>query len=206
MVIILVVLMFVGFGLVGAWRQRVLETRLAQAAQAAPGDLRFHPGHAWLAAVGPGLVKIGFDELAASLVGIPDRIILPPVGTILKQGTSAMEVERGARRLSVSAPVTGRVVAVNEETADRPATVSKDPYGRGWTLVVRPRREDGGGNLLEGGAARQWLDALRNGVARMVSPSVVTAYDAGPLRSGFGEDLSDERFEELKRAFFTHTN
>jgi len=206
MVIILVAAMFVTFALVGAWRQRVLETRVALAARTPVRDLRFHPGHAWLANVGPGLVKVGLDELAASLAGMPDRLIVPGVGTRLRQGEQSLVVACGDRRLRVASPVTGRVVAINSDAVTRPAGVAEDPYGRGWALLVRPQGRSETGNLLSGGAARQWIDALRGIVANMVAPKLaVTAYDAGPLRMGFGRDLSDEQFKQLKREFFTPT-
>jgi glycine cleavage system H protein len=206
MVIILVAAMFVIFAVVGAWRQKVIETRVALAAKTPVRELRFHPGHAWLANVGPGLVKVGLDELAASLAGIPDGLRVPGVGTRIRQGEESLVVACGDRRLQVTSPVTGRVVAINPETVTRPAAVAEDPYGRGWALLVRPHGQGGASNLLSGSAARQWIDALRGIVANMVAPPVaVTAYDAGPLRMGFGQDLSDEQFHQLKREFFTST-
>lgn len=203
MVIIIVAAMFVAFAVIGAWRQRVAETRLALATTMPIREIRFHPGHGWLAPVSGKLAKIGFDELAASLAGIPEKLTLPSVGSRLRQGLTGMIVRCGARRLYIPSPVTGKVLAVNPELALDPALVAKDPYDRGWALLVRPQDHDGGGNLLGGGAARQWLDALRTSVTRMVSPGLtVTAYDAGPLREGFGADLSDEQFEDLKRELF----
>lgn len=206
MVIILVAAMFVAFAVVGAWRQRVTETRVALAARTPVRELRFHPGHAWLAHVTPGLVKIGLDELAASLAGIPERLALPQVGSRLTQGKPGIGVSRGRRRLSVASPVTGRVIAVNPDVVNRPALAAEHPYDEGWALLVRPGRHSGRGNLLGGGAARQWLDALRSSVTRMVAPQVaLSAYDAGPLSAGFGSELSDEQFEQLKHEFFTPT-
>lgn len=203
MVIILVAAMFVAFAVVGAWRQRVTETRVAVAARTAVGEILFHPGHAWLAYVTTGLVKVGFDELAASIVGIPETLTLPRVGTKLTQGTVGMQACRGSRRIEVASPVTGRVIAVNQTVVTHPGSVAQDPYDRGWALLVRPRRQSWSGNLLGDGAARQWLDALRSSVARLVTPQVaLSAYDAGPLRAGFGAEISDELFEHLKRELF----
>ena len=39
------------------------------------------------------------------------------------------------------APISGEVVAVNEELADRPELVNEDPYGEGWMLKVHPGDE-----------------------------------------------------------------
>ncbi len=36
------------------------------------------------------------------------------------------------------APISGEVVEVNGELAQKPETVNQDPYGQGWMLVVKP--------------------------------------------------------------------
>jgi len=39
----------------------------------------------------------------------------------------------------IYAPVSGDVIAVNEELANTPELVNQDPYGQGWMFRIRPR-------------------------------------------------------------------
>ena len=34
-------------------------------------------------------------------------------------------------------PITGSIIAVNPDLADDPASVNKDPYGKGWMIRVK---------------------------------------------------------------------
>lgn len=49
------------------------------------------------------------------------------------------------------APVSGRVVEVNEELLSTPELVNKDPYGAGWIAVIEPSNPGEYEGLLDAG-------------------------------------------------------
>ncbi|TNF37375.1 MAG: hypothetical protein EP329_03290, partial [Deltaproteobacteria bacterium] len=55
-------------------------------AGAVPGDLFFHPKHAWAALEASGAVRMGVDDFLAQAVGRVDAIELPRVGDALTAG------------------------------------------------------------------------------------------------------------------------
>lgn len=207
MVVILVILMFAGFALIGlAKRRRSEQLAVATAAHTAPGDVWYHPGHTWAAPAHAGYFKVGLDELAASLPGLIERVNLPREGSQVFQGVPSVEVSRGHRTLELAAPLSGKVVAVNPVLKSDAAAASREPYGAGWLFLIRPGRRYERGNLIGGVPARRWLDHIRTSLSNALRPGMpVTAYDAGPLTPGFGEHLSDEQFWQLKQAMFPNS-
>ena len=74
---------------------------------------------------------------------------LPDVGDEIAAGEAFGVVESIKAVSDLYAPVSGEVVAINEELFDRPELVNEDPYGDGWLLDVDP---------VEGGDAEGLLD------------------------------------------------
>ena len=70
-----------------------------------PENLRYHPGHTWALAESPRLMRVGFDDFAARLIGKMDRISLPQRGRWIRQGQSLLTVYRdGSKAEIVSVP------------------------------------------------------------------------------------------------------
>ena len=55
-------------------------------------------------------------------------------------------------------PVSGEVVAVNEDLEDSPELVNSDPYGAGWLFAVKPVDPDGVDDLLDAATYAQQQD------------------------------------------------
>jgi glycine cleavage system H protein len=60
----------------------------------------------------------------------------PEVGSIVLSGASFSEVESTKSVSDIYAPVSGKVVAVNERLANEPELVNTDPYGEGWICEI----------------------------------------------------------------------
>ena len=60
----------------------------------------------------------------------------PAVGTELEQFDDAGSLESTKTALDIISPVSGKVVAVNEELVEAPELINQDPYGRGWAVEV----------------------------------------------------------------------
>ena len=198
MVVLLVTLTFVGLALLVVWtRQRAV--RMARSAAVRLDQVAYHPGHMWVARVGPALYKAGADDVAASLAGMPERIEVPEAGGRVYQDVRHVRLEAHGRTVHLPAPLSGRVVAINNDAIGEPSTVAHAPYGNGWLYLVHADGQREQQRLLTGEQAAHWLDDIRRGIMDILwSPGPTAAWDAGPLQPGYGDILSDEQFQQLK--------
>jgi glycine cleavage system H protein len=99
-----------------------------------PEDLAYTREHEWYRATDGA---VGITDHAQAALGDVVYVELPAPGTRLEAGRPFGTVESVKSVSDLYAPVTGVVVAVNEELARAPELVNQDPYGRGWMLRVR---------------------------------------------------------------------
>jgi glycine cleavage system H protein len=102
-----------------------------------PEDLKYTREHEWARRKGNQLV-IGITDFAQDQLGDVVFVELPEVGDPVKKGESFGVVESTKAVSELFAPVTGKVVEVNDPLADAPETINEDPYEEGWMIVVEP--------------------------------------------------------------------
>jgi len=109
-----------------------------------PGDLKYTKDHEWLRQEEDGSVTIGITDHAQSALGDLVYIELPEAGREIELGGEMAVVESVKAASDVYAPVSGTVVAVNEDLSDDPEKINLDPYGDGWIVRLQPSAgEDG---------------------------------------------------------------
>jgi len=170
-----------------------------------PAQLLHHPGHSWVRVGGGDAAAVGASTFAANFAGRLAKIELPRVGDVLKQGQAAWTlISERKRRLTQPMPVDGEILEVNTALVADPQLAQLEPYEDGWILRVRPRGEaDRLHNLLEDPLGHVWDDAMRLRLNQMLSPALgARANDGGEWVPGFGDELSDEDWESLKRELF----
>ena len=105
-----------------------------------PTDYLYSAEHEWVNStdVKPGdVVCVGITQYAADQLGEIVYVELPEVGTEAEAGEPCGEVESTKSVSDIYAPVSGEVVAVNEDLEDSAAVINDDPYGEGWIYEVR---------------------------------------------------------------------
>lgn len=164
-------------------------------------DVAFHPGHAWVRVLRPGMALIGCDDFAQKLVGHIERITLPAEGDELRQGEPAWSFVVDGRRVDMVSPVTGKVTAVNQMAATDPQLVSNDPYDGGWLLRVEgPRVDATARGLLRGKVARQWLADATDALRLRMSPDLGLALqDGGVPVDGIAQAIAHDEWETVAR-------
>ncbi len=98
-----------------------------------PADLKYSAAHTWVKAQG-GEVTIGLTQYAQEQLGNILFIELKDVGDRVSQSEPCGTVESDKAAADIVTPVSGEVVAVNEEVLGAPEKVNEDPYG---TWLVR---------------------------------------------------------------------
>ena len=101
-----------------------------------PADLRYTNDHEWIR-VDAGEAVVGITAYATEQLGDIVFVELPVVGRSVAQAKAFGVVESVKAVSDLFAPVSGEVVAINEELAARPELVNEDPYGEGWMIRLR---------------------------------------------------------------------
>ena len=114
-----------------------------------PGDLKFLKSHEWARVEDGGKVTVGISDHAQGLLGDLVYVDLPNVGDRVEAGTAAAVVESVKAASDVYSPVTGTIVAVNSDLADKPETINEDAFGEGWIFVVQIEDNEQLNELLE---------------------------------------------------------
>jgi glycine cleavage system H protein len=100
-----------------------------------PEDVKYSTDHEWVRVLGSS-VRIGITDYAQDALGDVVFVQAPEVGSIVLSGASFSEVESTKSVSDIYAPVSGKVVAVNERLANEPELVNTDPYGEGWICEI----------------------------------------------------------------------
>lgn len=102
-----------------------------------PKELRYSQEHEW-ARVEGNTVRIGITDFAQSELGDIVFVELPEVGAQLTANEPFGSVESVKTVSELYAPISGKVVAVNEELNDNPEYVNESPYDKAWMIIIEP--------------------------------------------------------------------
>ncbi len=110
-----------------------------------PSNLKYAKSDEWF---DPATGKVGISDYAqGQLSDIVFLEITVGVGDTVEAGSAIASVESVKAASDVLAPVSGKVVAVNEDLTSGPESINTDPYGAAWFIQV------------EGGDAAGLLDS-----------------------------------------------
>jgi glycine cleavage system H protein len=105
-----------------------------------PEQLRYAKTHEWvqLDLEGDGkIATVGLSKFAVEALTDLVYIELPKVGAAVKAGESFAEIESVKAVSDIYSPVTGEVIAANDNLPDHLETLNEDPYGEGWIAKIR---------------------------------------------------------------------
>jgi glycine cleavage system H protein len=98
--------------------------------------LMYSTDHEWVRREGD-IAVVGITDYAQGQLGDVVYVELPAPGKKVEKGKEAAVVESVKAASEVYAPVSGEVVAVNDELSGEPAKVNADPMGDGWFMKIR---------------------------------------------------------------------
>ncbi|MFJ7848082.1 glycine cleavage system protein GcvH [Peribacillus sp. NPDC097206] len=102
-----------------------------------PKELRYTKEHEWVKTE-EGTVRIGITAFAQSELGDIVFVELPEVGSELKANEPFGSVESVKTVSELYAPISGKVVEINEELNDNPEFVNESPFEKAWMIVLEP--------------------------------------------------------------------
>jgi glycine cleavage system H protein len=122
-----------------------------------PDDLRYTREHEWARKKGRQVV-VGITEYAQEQLGDVVYVELPEVGAEVKKGEAFGVVESTKAVSDLFAPVSGKVVEVNDPLSDAPETINTDPYEEGWLVAIEPSDPGDLDDLLDAKAYQAFVD------------------------------------------------
>jgi len=97
-----------------------------------PADLKYVASHEWIRLESDGTVTVGITDFAQDQLGDVVFVELPEVDSEVTADQDIAVVESVKAASDIYAPLTGKIIAVNEDLADAPEKVNEDPYGDAW--------------------------------------------------------------------------
>lgn len=117
--------------------------------------VRYTDDHEWVGGGGDTL-KVGVSDYAQDQMGDIVFVELPEVGTAFEKGDEFGTLESVKAVSELYMPISGEVVAVNEDLGDAPELINQNPYGS-WIIEIKPSDQGELENLLSVEAYRELL-------------------------------------------------
>jgi len=120
-----------------------------------PEKLKYTSSHEWIADNKDGTVTVGITSLATEQLGDLVYVELPKPGTKVERGGTIAVVESTKAASDVYAPLSGEVIAANEDLAESPQKVNEAPYEGGWLFKLKLSNPKEMGELLAADAYKK---------------------------------------------------
>jgi glycine cleavage system H protein len=104
---------------------------------ATPSDLKYTDSHEWVRQEADGTVSVGITFHAQDMLGDVVFLQNPAAGRQVKKGEECGVIESVKAAADIYAPLSGEIVAANEELADMPEKINQDPYNA-WMFRLKP--------------------------------------------------------------------
>ena len=112
-----------------------------------PADLLYTSDHEWVSVVG-NVATIGITDFAQGELGDIVFVEFPELSSTVEKGQSAGSIEAVKTVADLYMPISGTVIAVNENLDNNPEAVNDTPYGDGWMVKIEIANQDEISDLL----------------------------------------------------------
>ena len=126
-----------------------------------PAELKYTRSHEWARQERDGTITVGITHHAQDLLGDLVFVENTAMGRKLAAGEACAVVESVKTAADVHAPVSGEVIAVNQELENTPEKINRDAYGA-WMFKIKPAKLEDFKTLLN---ADEYQKLAENGNA-----------------------------------------
>lgn len=121
-------------------------------------DLKYTKTHEWVKLFKNSRARIGVTDYAQRRFGKVLFVELPEIDSEYEQFDSFAVIEADNMLSEVYAPLSGKVIAVNEELEEDPTIINHDPYGDGWLLELELIHRDEIESLMDYEEYQKYLE------------------------------------------------
>jgi glycine cleavage system H protein len=123
-----------------------------------PAELKYTDTHEWLREESDGTFSVGITWHAQDRLGDLVYVESPPRGKAYKRGEECGVVESVKAASDIYAPISGEVVAVNQELVSSPEKINQEPYDA-WMFKLRPTDRAEIQTLLDAASYEKLIEA-----------------------------------------------
>lgn len=102
-----------------------------------PVDFYYTEEHLWLHIDDDDIATVGITHFAQTQLGDVVYVELPELNSEISAGAEISVVESVKTASDIHAPVSGEVIAINDDLKDSPEIINTSPYDKGWILKIR---------------------------------------------------------------------
>ena len=121
-----------------------------------PEDLSYTKDHEWILIEDNGNVKVGITDYAQDSLSDVVFVELPEIGDAFSKNDSMAVAESVKAASDIYAPISGKIVSINEKLVESPELVNESPYDFGWMVIMEPQGKISG--LLDAKSYRESID------------------------------------------------
>ncbi len=121
-----------------------------------PDNLNYTVEHEWLKVQEDGQARVGITDYAQDSLSDVVFVELPEVGDQFTKGDVMAVAESVKAASDIYAPISGKIVSINEKLEESPELVNESPYEFGWMVLIEPEGEVNG--LLDAASYRESID------------------------------------------------
>ena len=121
-----------------------------------PEDLKYSKEHEWVLVEG-GVATVGITDYAQDQLGDIVFVELPAVGDKVSKEDAFGVVESVKAVSDIYAPVSGKVVEVNDDLPENPEMLNEDSYGDGWIIKIEMNDLDELQDLMTAGEYEEYV-------------------------------------------------
>ncbi len=121
-----------------------------------PDNLNYTKEHEWLKVQEDGQARVGITDYAQDSLSDVVFVELPEVGDQFIKGDVMTVAESVKAASDIYAPISGKIVSINEKLEESPELVNESPYEFGWMVLMEPEGEVNG--LLNAASYRELID------------------------------------------------
>ena len=121
-----------------------------------PEDLSYTKDHEWIFIEDNGNVKVGITDYAQDSLSDVVFVELPEIGDEFSKDDSMAVAESVKAASDIYAPISGKIVSINEKLEESPELVNESPYDFGWIVIMEPQSKISG--LLDAKSYRESID------------------------------------------------
>ncbi len=101
-----------------------------------PSELKYTKDHEWISIEG-NVATVGITDFAQSELGDIVYVEVETLDETLDKDEIFGSVEAVKTVSDLFLPLTGEIIAFNEDLEDEPEKVNADPYGDGWMIKIK---------------------------------------------------------------------
>lgn len=176
-----------------------------------PKGLFFDKTHTWAFMEKDGTLKVGIDDFLQHITGHISSMIMKKPGEQVKKGDPILTIVQKGKRLTISSPASGIIIAENTNLLSDPSLINASPYEDGWIYRIEPTNWIRENQFLF--MAEKYTEWIKNEFARLKdflatavkadAPEYAYAIlqDGGEVADRVLENLPPEIWEDFQTKF-----